>query len=114
MVKAYSTDLRERVLAYLEKDDNKTIASQLFTIGRTTLYRWIKQKKEKGHLLPSKRKCTHKKIDDDLLREHLKMHPDHFLSEIAEVFSLTPQAIFYALKRLKITLKKKHFVSRKK
>ena len=114
MVKAYSIDLRERVLAYLEKNNNKTVACQLFNIGRTTLYSWIKQKKEKGHLFPSKRKTTYRKINEESLKEYMQTHPDDFLSEIAEHFSVTPQAIFYALKRLKITFKKKYPISRKK
>ena len=114
MSRPYSTDLRERVLAYLEKDNNKTATCQLFNIGRTTLYTWIKQKKEKGHLLPSKRKSTYRKINENDLKEYMRTHSDDFLSEIAEHFSVTPQAIFYALKRLKITFKKKHPLSRKK
>jgi transposase len=114
VAKAYSVDLRERVLAYLEKNDNKTAACQLFNIGRATLYSWIKQKKEKGHLFPSKRKAKYRKINEEQLKDYIQKHPDDFLSEIAEHFSVTPQAIFYALKRLKITFKKKHPISRKK
>ncbi|WP_320412793.1 IS630 transposase-related protein [Candidatus Rhabdochlamydia oedothoracis] len=37
----------------------------------------------------------------------IEKNPDHFLSEIAKHFGLTLQAIFYALKRLKITRKKR-------
>jgi len=54
-----------------------------------------------------------KKINDELLIKYIQEHPDHFLSEIGKHFSLTPQTIFYALKRLKITRKKRLLSIRK-
>ena len=54
-----------------------------------------------------RRKYAYKKLDDQQLKEYVKAHPDQFLSEIAKEFLVTPQAIFYAFKRLKITRKKK-------
>ncbi len=41
-----------------------------------------------------------------MLSKYVEQHPDYFLSEIANYFSVTLQTIFYALKRLKITRKK--------
>lgn len=107
MPKYYSLDLRERVLKYLEKNQDKKTASHLFQIGIATIYRWVARKKEKGHVQPLRRKYAYKKIDDQKLIEYVKAHPDQFLSEIGKQFNLTPQAIFYALKRLKITRKKR-------
>lgn len=113
MPKAYSTDLRERVLKYLETDPNKTAASRLFQIGVATIHRWVSRKKEKGHVEPLRRKYAYKKIDDQKLIEYVETHPDHFLSEIAKHFDLTLQAIFYALQRLNITRKKRPRSTRK-
>lgn len=107
MAKAYSQDLRERVLSFLEKNDDKKAASSLFEVGIASIYSWIKRKKETGNLKPLHREYAYKKIDYDALKKHVELHPDHFLFEIAEVFSVTPQAIFYALKKLKITRKKR-------
>jgi transposase len=109
----YSIDLRERVLKYLEIDDNKKTASRLFGVDRSTIYRWIKHKKERGTLEPLKRKYVYRKIDYNLLKKHVEAHPDQFLFEIAEKFSVTLQAIFYAFKKLKITRKKNNLVQRK-
>jgi len=106
MPKSYSVDLRERVLKHLEKNQNKKSASLLFQVGIATIYRWVSRKKEKGHVRPLRREYAYKKIDDQKLIEYVEMHSDQFLSEIAKHFNLTPQAIFYALKRLKITRKK--------
>ncbi len=106
MPKSYSVDLRERVLKYLEKNKNRKAASLLFQVGIATIYRWISRKKETGHVQPLRRPYAYKKIDDQKLIEYVETHSDQFLSEIAQHFNLTPQAIFYALKRLKITRKK--------
>jgi len=107
MCKAYSVDLRERVLDYLNRNNDKNAASELFKVGIATVYRWVKQKMEKGHLEPHHREYVYKKLDYNLLAQYVKDHPDYFLLEIAEHFSVTEQAIFYALKKLKITRKKR-------
>lgn len=112
MPKPYSLDLRERVLKYLEENDDKLKASQLFQVGIATVYRWVARKKRTGSVEPIKRKYTYKKIDEQKLRAHVEQNPDDFLSEIADRFNVTVPAIFYALKRLKITRKKRHHSTR--
>lgn len=107
MPKAYSIDLRERVLSYLEANKDKKAVSDLFQVGIATVYRWVSRKKEKGHIEPIRRKYAYKKIDDQKLIDYVETHPDQFLSEIAAHFNLTPPGIFRALKRLKITRKKR-------
>lgn len=106
MPKSYSVDLRERVLKHLEKNQNREAASRLFQVGVATIYRWLSRKKEKGNVEPLRRPYVYKKIDDQKLIDYIEKNPDHFLSEIAKHFNLTLQAVFYALKRLKITRKK--------
>ncbi len=113
MPRAYSVDLREKVLQHIEKHHDKKTAGHIFQVGIATIYRWILQKKQKGHLKPIRRKYAYKKLDDELLSKYVEKHPDYFLSEIADYFSVTPQTIFYALKRLKITRKKKLLAIRK-
>lgn len=113
MARPYSQDLRKKVLKYLEKNKGKQIASNIFQVGIATVYRWILLKKEKGHVEPLRRKYAYKKINDELLIKYIQEHPDHFLFEIGKHFSLTPQTIFYALKRLKITRKKRLLSIRK-
>jgi transposase len=83
-------------------------------VGIATIYRWVSRKKEKGNVEPLRRPYVYKKINDQKLIDYVERNPDHFLSEIGNYFNLTPQAIFYALKRLKITRKKIHAVPRKR
>ena len=114
MPKSYSVDLRERVLQYLEKNKNREAASRLFQIGVATIYRWLSRKKEKGNVEPLRRPYVYKKIDDQKLIAYIEKNPDHFLSEIGKHFNITLQAVFYALKRLKITRKKSSRSTRKR
>jgi transposase len=51
-------------------------------------------------------KTRNRKIDLQKLKEAVERKPDAYLSELAKMFDCTGQAIFYALKRLKITVKK--------
>ena len=92
MSRAYSTDLRKKVLEYLEKNDDKKEAGFLFGIDRSTIYRWIKRKNEQGTLEPVHRKYAYRKINYTQLKKYVQEHPDAFLFEIAENFSVTLQA----------------------
>lgn len=103
----YSVDLREKVLKYLEQNHTHAEASKLFNIGEATVQRWASQYKKQGHVKPRKRPYAYRIIDPDELKNFLEENPDMFLFEIAEHFSVTLQAIFYACKRLKITRKKR-------
>jgi len=114
MGKPYSEDLRKRVLKYIDKTKDKVKASQLFKVGIATIYRWIARKTQTGSITPSPKKAYKKKIDNQRLIAYVTQNPDHFLSEIANHFGTTLQAVFYALQRLKITRKKRLLSTRRK
>ena len=63
--------------------------------------------KKNGSLKPEYRETRKRKIDLNELERALERKPDATLSELARLFDCTKQAIDAALKRLKITLKKK-------
>jgi transposase len=69
--------------------------------------------KKDGILPPSKRKRDPYKIEDEKLKSYIQEHPDNFLREISEAFKVSIAAVFYACKRLKITLKKRHHSTKK-
>src|ERR1041384_4296220 len=109
----YSHDLRIKVLDYVEKGGSKAKASQIFGITPPTLFNWIKRKKQ-GCLAPSKRKQRRPhKIDGEKLKAYIQEHPDAYLREIAQHFGVTIAAVFFAFRRLKITLKKNTLLQRK-
>jgi transposase len=104
----YSHDLRMKALSYIENGGSKEEACQIFGITLRTLFNWIKRKKQ-GCLAPNqKRQRKSYKIDEEKLKAYIKEHPDAYLREIAHAFEASISAIFYACKRLKINLKKRH------
>lgn len=109
---AYSEDLRIKALEYVEKCGSTLLAGEVFGITPRTLTNWIKLKKQ-GSLAPKPRRRKPSKIEDDKLKAYIQEHPDAYLREIAVVFNVTIVGVFYACKRLKITLKKRYRSTRK-
>ncbi len=107
MSNAYSLDLRERVVAYVQAGGKKVEACRIFQVGHDTLYRWLRQHREEGSLHPRKRgKYKVRKIDDQALLGHIKENPDATLAEIGQTFDVSAVAIWKACNRLDITRKK--------
>ena len=108
MPNGYSNDLRERVLSYYDDGHTQNETCEVFDIGRRTLNRWLKLRRDTGsaHLRPRPARRRSAKIEEPKLREYIKMHPDAYLREIAEVFGVTDVAILYACRRFGITRKK--------
>jgi transposase len=48
MARAYSQDLRERVLAAAEAGESVEEAAERFAVGRSTAYRWVTAAREEG------------------------------------------------------------------
>jgi transposase len=99
----YSLDFRRRVFELKEKEGlTFEQTSQKFAIGIKTLFRWQKC------LEPcTKRQKPATKIDMEALKRDVIEHPDDYQWERAERFKVSESAIRYALKRLKVTYKKK-------
>tara|TARA_B100000315_G_C14291632_1_gene457663 strand:+ start:90 stop:458 length:369 start_codon:yes stop_codon:yes gene_type:complete len=109
---AYSTDLRKRVLKYVQDSGSKAEAVNIFSVSLRTIWNWIARQKE-GKIEPNIKTVTPRKIDDSRLMQYIKSNPDAYLREIAEEFCVTIPAVFYACKRLNITFKKSHLRTKK-
>jgi putative transposase len=104
---SYSIDLRERVLKFIENGGSKREACRVFSIGSTTLYKWLNMKALKGTLRDDPPKRNWKKIDPNVLLMLVEKNPDYILAEYAQHFGCSINSVFNALKRLKITQKKR-------
>jgi len=107
----YSKDFKECAVRY--KRDNHTYeeVKSIFKIAKSTLYDW---EKEYSAGFPDKPKRTcEKKIKKEALKKALEERPDSELAELAEPFECSAQAVFYALKRMGITRKKRHLHTQK-
>ena len=105
---AYSIDYRTRVLEYMDEGHTYKEAYNTFKIYPSTITDWRKMQAEKGTLMPQYRETRKRKIDIEKLEQALERKPDASLAELANPFDCTEQAIFYALKKVKITVKKKN------
>ena len=51
-MKAYSQDLRERILQTVDEGKTQAEAAHLLKVSETTVKRYVRQRREKGHVRP--------------------------------------------------------------
>ena len=111
---AYDEKYRKRAVEYRKEGHTLGETAQVFKIGTTTLKKWQKKYEETGEIKDKPPRRTFKKVDPKKLEEYVAKHPDAYLSEMAEAFACSDEAIRKALKKLKITRKKRLSASRSK
>ncbi|SNB82490.1 Transposase [Kingella negevensis] len=104
---AYSIDLREKALNCYKRCNNASKVAKTYGISRNTLYLWIKLEEQTGSLKHQVKGQNATKLDTQALKQYIEKNPDAYLYEMAEMFSCSTSTIFYALKKLGITRKKK-------
>ena len=110
---AYSKDFRERALAYMDEGHTYKELYEAFKIYPSTIEDWRKLLADTGSLNPQYRKTRKRKIDLEKLQQAIEEKSDAYLSELVKPFGCTEQAVFYALEKLDITVKKTVYVRRK-
>jgi putative transposase len=103
---AYGLDLRQKVIDYIENGGRVTKAAQVFGIGRASIYRWLSRKE----LEATKVKYRQRSLDRKELLKDIQENPETRLKQRAEFFGVSTTAIFKAIKKMKITRKKKNYV----
>ena len=106
---SYSLDYRQKVVSYVENGGSITKAAAIFKVGRETIYRWLGRE----DLRPTQVTHRQRKLDWEALKKDVEKKPEARLVERAKTFSVRPSAICYALKKMKITRKKKNFAIKK-
>jgi transposase len=66
-MKAYSIDLRKKIVESVRKGISKSETARRFDVNRSTVQRYIKQLEEEGSLAPKKRPGSHPKLDESAL-----------------------------------------------
>jgi len=92
---------------YLEKGHTQSEAREVFSIGVTTIKEWKRLQKETGSLEKRPLDRKNRKIDPVKLAAAIEKTPDAYLSELAEPFGCTEDAVSKALKRMGLTRKKR-------
>lgn len=110
-MKAYSIDLRERVLAACANAPTKQVAER-FGVSPAWVRRLKQHKRERGDIVPRTGGGSRgRKFDRARLAQLVAEHPDATLVELRDYLgvSVTPWAICKALQELKLTFKKSRF-----
>lgn len=103
----YSIDFRRQVFKIKQQEDlTFQEVSDRFGVPMRTLFRWQNRIEPK-----TKRNKPSTKIDMEALGKDVEDNPDHFQYERAKKFGVSQSAIYYALRRLKISYKKNAFPS---
>jgi transposase len=106
MARAYSLDLRNKVISFISQGGSKREAAKMFDIGEDTIYRW-KRLNKLGDISAKKRKDFPTKIPLETLRKYVEKHPDHILKEIGQAVGLSASNVWKHLKKLDLTRKKR-------
>ena len=109
---AYSVDLRERVIAYLNEGHTTKETRVIFKVGATTIRNWKLLLSERGNLEKRPLERSPSKFESEKLNAYIEENPNALLKEIAAEFGGTPTGAFHALNREKITLKKRVYTTK--
>ena len=104
---AYSIDFIKKAVAYKQNGNTFKQLHEAFGIPPETYYQWEKRLESGYYEVKKGIQERKRKIDREQLKQAVKQNPDAFLYELAGQFGCTPQAIFYMLRKLKITYKKR-------
>jgi transposase len=109
---AYSMDYRKRAVEYKDEGHSFKELREAFKIPPETYYDW-KEKMDCGYYDTKTKVSRSGKIDKVALKKAVEERPDAYLRELAKPFGVTPQSVFYCLKEMDITLKKRHLLTLK-
>jgi transposase len=103
---SYSIDFIKRAVQYKQEGHTFKQLRESFGIPSETYYNW-KDKLESGYYETKIKRERRRKIDKEKLKQAVADNPDAYLYELAELFDCSTPAVFYALEKLNITLKKR-------
>jgi transposase len=118
-MKAYSPDLRSKIVAAVDAGRSKAEVARVFDVGLSTVKRYLKQQRETGSLEPKRHPGRAPTIRPDqraLLRAQLDAHPAGFLDEHCAWWAeqtgtrVSPSTMCREIKRLGWTRKKGRWV----
>ena len=110
-MKAYTLDLRERVVKFVRSGGTRAEAARRFQLGERSVYRYLAADKA-NTLAPKTSWGAWRKLDPTKLQAHVKKHADATLSELAAALGVSHNAVWVRLQQLGCTLKKTHKISR--
>ena len=105
MLMRYSTDLRKRILDFINNGGSIAAAERTFGVSRRTIYNYLEAEASLAYEKPGPKGPRH--IDYDALEQHVADFPNSILAERAKHFGVLKGCISYAFEKLNITRKKR-------
>ena len=111
MRKAYSDDIRRRGIEFVEEGRSPKEVAKLLKINRSTIYLWIKKKREEGILVAKKnwqKGWGNKIVDLEQFKEFVEKNQGMTAIEMAkELGNITGKTVCKWLNRIGFTRKKR-------
>ena len=92
---------------FVRSGGSKAEAARRYEVSEATVYSWL----NRSDLRPTVVKRRRRKLDWDAVADHAKQYPEARLLDRAEHFGVTISSMYYALKQMKITRKKRTKIS---
>jgi transposase len=112
----YSKDLREKVMAALDRGEKKSHVSRMFNISRDTIDRWLNRRETKGSVQAVQgyqRGHSHRIKDWEEFRAFAQQYGDKTPAEMAQLWlgEMSERTMSRALARIGWTRKKRLMVT---
>ena len=105
-MKAYSIDLRKRIVEQVKKGSSVENAARRYKVSTRSAYRYVEAER-RGELEPKSSWGGSRKVEPEKLREAVARRPDATLAELAQEAKVHFTTVWHALRRMGITRKKK-------
>lgn len=103
----YSTDLRHKVIGFLQAGGSQRAAAKLFKMSKTTINKWNLQYKNEGHVLPRKRLGLKPKVSSQDFSNYIVTCSEVNTEDVAKHFNISVSAVRYKLRKMGYSYKKK-------
>jgi transposase len=104
-MKAYTLDLRERVVRFVHRGGTRAEAARRFSLGLRSVYRYLAAAKA-DTLAPKTTWGGWRTLDPGKLAAYVRQHPAATLHELKATFGVSHKAVWVRLRQLGYTLKK--------
>lgn len=111
MPKAYSMDLRERVIAACDAGDGTKTVAERFEVSPAWVRRLKQHRRERGDIQPRRGGHAPRKVDREQLAAWVAERPDATLAELRDALGVdvSLSTIWVALRQLGLSYKKSRF-----
>ena len=99
-----STDIRKRVIAFVEGGGSKAEAARRFQVSRGSVYNWTSVADGLSYRKPGPK--SSRRVDRKALRRDVEDHPDRTQKERAGHFGVSRHCIWHNLRELGFSRKK--------